>query len=96
MTQPEHLPVDGPLYWLIESRTDPEANYLCYLGANSGYGTCACTWGRAEIDIAFREGRKPKKMCWHLDQAHRRFHKWAIYEFEKRNPNREHDKNIQR
>lgn len=96
MKQPEHMPADYPLYWLIPSNSDPGSEYLVYLGANNGYGRCSCTWGRAEIDPAFKEGRQPKRMCEHLKTAHRRFHKWAIFEFERRNPNRAQDENNQR
>ena len=96
MKEPEHKPVDSPLYWLIPSNSDPDSNYLIYLGANGGYGRCSCTWGRAEVDKAFKEGRQPMHMCEHLKEAHRRFHKWSIYQFVLKNPNHQQDENNER
>lgn len=90
--KPEHEPDPaGPLYWMIESQSDPDGFHLVYLGGNQGVGVCFCTWARTEVTPAVRRGEKPKKLCHHLTEAHRRYHKWKIWQDVQSNPNHSQD-----
>jgi hypothetical protein len=98
--KPEYEPdAAGPLYWIVESDSDPEAHYLVYLGANDGKGYCNCTWHRAEVQAAYDQRRipRPRKSgtmpytCKHVEAAQERFDYWIKYELVKQNPNHNQD-----
>ncbi len=100
MKKPEHEPdAAGPLYWIVESQSDPDAQYLVYLGANDLRGGCFCTWFRAEVQPAYDQKRIPRARrtgtmpltCWHVEQAQERFDYWVKYQFAKQNPNHDQD-----
>jgi hypothetical protein len=90
--EPEYFPEDSPLYWKVRSRTDSEVEYLVYLGANGLRGACACIYHVATVQPAYNAGKPVRQTCWHVREANRRFHQWALWVFEQKNLNREHDK----
>lgn len=75
-------PYDSPLRWLIESRHGNGA-YLVDLGANNERGLCPCKWFQTNTGPDIREGKRIVKHCYHVQEAERRFQRWARHQFAK-------------
>lgn len=100
MKKPAHYPEpESPLYWLIESRSEPGTSHLVYLGANDGRGRCFCTWFRAEVQPAYDQKRQPRPRkegdnpytCHHVEEAEKRFKYWIRWYLISINPNHEQE-----
>lgn len=84
---PVHLPFDSPLRWQIQSRTNSHECYIVDLGRPE----CQCRFWRCDVGPKLRKGLHPK-LCTHYHIARDRFATWAIWAFEKQDPNQQHDK----
>ena len=88
--KPKHFPYDSPLRWEIPSQTDSHAGYIVDLGMQE----CQCRRHICDVKPLLKKGLRPNKFCVHMNMARERFTAWSIWDHHQRDPNREHDDNL--
>lgn len=91
MADEVYVPFDSPLRSHCRSRTNSEETYLVDLGGNDCIGACQCTWARTGMTDDIEHGRKPVRICWHIQRQRELFLPWAIKQFRDFDQNKDDD-----